>query len=444
MATKTFKDIAKDVTGGNPSYKGYTSYQDLMNSDRNHVYLDDDYLAEIEKYKGTRFYDYLLTNPWLAGNQADFSPNFWQGLSEEYFSDFSQRDSYYASLRSQRSQWLSDALEKFRQEDYNSASSQAERERAAGINPDLAGNITPGDAAENDQPMSDIEMPNKPGGSVAEQIGSMSLNFVSQIIGMADSVIGMSRGMNDIVHQELSNNDTARKFVLDTIAGTSFFNSENDLDNMTPGDLANNILKASGKVDYSGYSPRTRKLIQKMFNSYAKDVKSGKSPMAVEALKSELRKRIVDNNSNAAKGASSPLFDEDFNSFIEKIAKAFGDYQLQVIDVEKKELKERSSRADAGIAKNNYDTSYFHGLDAGLASKAFNASNEATSVTEGQTAKIEGLWDKIYDICVNSDSWYGTLGLVLIPFFRSMIQNTSVGIGRYGKAGKFGFTGINF
>lgn len=251
---------------------------------------------------------------------------------------------------------------------------------------------------------------------------------------MAQSFQSLKLGNLELESKEISNNESARDFVINQIAGTSFFNSENDLDHMTPGDLANNIISSSYHVDYSAYSPRVRKMIKSMFNRYAKDVRSGRSPMAVESFKSELRNKIASNNRSAAGIAGSPVFDEDFMEMIRKVADSVG----------KAEYKAQMAEYSARGAKAGYDSKYFHALNPEEQAAGENASASAKKVTQSQTAIIEGMWNDIYKICKESDSWYGTIGLVLIPFLRSMVSNMSVGAGRYGKDGKFGFTGINF
>ena len=117
-------------------------------------YYDDDYLKEIEQYKDKDWYSQLLNNPWLAGNQKQFSPNFWQSIAEA-FGDTSARDRYNAELTSNRSQWLSEFLERMRQQDYNESSigKEIQLERAAGLNPDLTGVNGSLSASENDQPI---------------------------------------------------------------------------------------------------------------------------------------------------------------------------------------------------------------------------------------------------------------------------------------------------
>lgn len=458
MATYTRKDLFNSLPSGERK-AGYDAW--LSNGGASDGYFDDDYLAEIEKYKNTPYYQQLLTNPWLAGNQAKFSPTFFQKVGS-WFGDNSARDRYYSDLQSNRSQWLSEYLDRMRQQEYDSPTAQVERERAAGLNPDLNGNITPGSASENDQPLQSVEMPTN---SFVQEIGSMGMQFISQVIGMAQSFQSLKAGNLSLVQQEISANSSARDFVLNQIAGSSFFNSELDLDHIDPADLANNIISASSRVDYSTYSPRTRKLIKSMFGRYAKDVRTGRSPMAVEALKSELRNRIVSNNGSAVKGASSPLFDEDFNKWLRKVAEIFGKAEMAA---ELAELKSRTNKADyessyfhyldpelqastekaelqSRTSKANFDSSYFHTLDPETKATAENSESKARSVLFSQQKISEQLWTDLYTVCDDSNSWYGTLGLIAFPLLRSILSNVSLSAGRFGKNGSnFGVTSLGF
>lgn len=418
-----------------PEIKGVTG-RTLVVPDKNKSrHSDDDYLNSISQYKDKSWYDRLLENPFMASKVDEFSPTFWQEVGENLLGDTSARDNYYAQISSQREQWLSDMLQQLHQQDYDSPVEQVQREKLAGLNPDLNGNITPGSAAENDQPINPVGFPmGSDTGDVVRTIGSTAMSFCTNLVGMAQSFQSLKLGNLDLESKEISNNVSARDFVLNQIAGTSFFNSEIDLDHMSPGDLANNIISSSYKVDYSMYSPRVRKMIKTMFNRYAKDVRSGRSPMAVESFKSELRNKIASNNRSAAGVAGSPVFDEDFMEMIRKVADSVGKAEY------KAQMAEYSSRT----AKAGYDSRYLHALNPEEQAAGENAAASAKKVTQSQTAIIEGMWNDIYKICKESDSWYGTIGLVLIPFLRSMVSNMSIGAGRYGKNAKFGFTGINF
>lgn len=110
-------------------------------------------MASIEQYKDkSDFYNYLLTNPWMRSKQMEFKPTLGQSIAE-IFGDYSASQNYYGDLLSKQNQWFSEAYNKFYEQEYNSAAAQVQREKAAGLNPDINGQVTPGASSENDQPI---------------------------------------------------------------------------------------------------------------------------------------------------------------------------------------------------------------------------------------------------------------------------------------------------
>lgn len=176
---------------------------------------DNAYMEQIEQYKGTPYYEQLANNPWLYSKNAAFSPTFLQGLSESLLGDTSARDAYYGDLKNKQNQFLSEVLNAQHQEEYNSAGAQMQRERAAGLNPDLNGGsgIDAGAAADNDQPFS--ESPTsmfgssdsvKEVGSIILQAVSFGQSFVSGLQALGTQEIDMATKLQPIVSDYLDNN----------------------------------------------------------------------------------------------------------------------------------------------------------------------------------------------------------------------------------------------
>lgn len=187
---------------------------------------DDDYLALIEQYKNNpELYKKLLQNPYMFSKQAPFSPTTLQSIMQG-IGDFSAEDRYYADLQSQQQQWLSEALESFRQQDYNSPAAQVERERAAGINPEIANNVSPGNAAENDQPLqpsSSMDQAN----DTLQAISSIGVNIINTSFDVFQRLQGLrSAGLDNSLKSLALNKtfgDSAKDFLRDTIY--EFFDS---------------------------------------------------------------------------------------------------------------------------------------------------------------------------------------------------------------------------
>lgn len=377
---------------------------EVLNPSKYQAPNDDAYLSQIEQYQNESWYNRLLENPWLFSKQAQFSPNFFQTLAEQ-FNDFSSRDRYYADLQANQQQWLSDMLSQMHGQDYDSAAEQTARLRAAGLNPDLNGNVTAGAAGQNDQPITPA--PSMGDSSTVQDLSTTALGFLSGILNLGSQFENIKGLINSNVHQEISNNDSAMDFITKLIAGQSTFTID-DINSLSDDDFGNEVLQAASKIDYSPYSYPTRKLIKSLFGKVNSKI-NGKSNLLVSTLRSRLRKEYAENQRDAVQASSHPLFDEDFDKFLRDYSKIIGDAEFEL----------QKASLEASTSKSNYDSSYFHNADPVQRAKAENKSYSAQEVTASQTATIEGMWNEVYQLCKDTDSWYGTLGLILIPFLRN-------------------------
>lgn len=158
---------------------------------------DSDYMKMIEKYKGTDYYNYFASNPYLRQNNAEFSPTFLQRLGEDILGDTSARDAYYANLQSQSNQYFAQGIENMRQDAYNSPVAMNARNKAAGINSDLAGGISGvPSAADNDvfAPQG-VEMnPASAGSSAIQSLGSA----ITQAFSFGFSIVQTMQGIRSL------------------------------------------------------------------------------------------------------------------------------------------------------------------------------------------------------------------------------------------------------
>lgn len=117
------------------------------------------YWAAIEKYKDNpEAYAYLSQNPWLIANNP-YSPSLGNQIVD-LFGDNSAEQNYINELMQKSRDYLGQWERGQYEQKYESPVEQVKREEAAGINSALnPGMITPGEAAENDQPFSTTPMP---------------------------------------------------------------------------------------------------------------------------------------------------------------------------------------------------------------------------------------------------------------------------------------------
>lgn len=107
-------------------------------------YDEQEYLDSIEEYRGTEWYDTLANNPYLTDANS-YQANWLEStFAEGLFGDTSRRQNWYNQMARNRDEYKAEVLKQIAAAKHNSTSSQAERDRAAGINPELSGVSTAG------------------------------------------------------------------------------------------------------------------------------------------------------------------------------------------------------------------------------------------------------------------------------------------------------------
>lgn len=341
------------------------------------VYSDSQYLAQIEQYKGSSFYDYLLQNPWMYSKQGPFEPNLGQKIAG-LFNDNSAETNYYNTILSNQQQWLSEALEKFRQQEYNSASSQVERERVAGLNPDLNGGVDAGSASENDQPL--LGHPQFGFDGSLSSIGSFFMNIYSLASGFAKDAISMQSMMNDLTSEDLDINQKIVSATSDFIKGHVSQPSKDSSGNYVFPDLSLDVLDdyASSMFRSRLGRKRFKKEVQSSYNSarslYAKYG-------AISDL--EIAKRGL---ASAIAGNESLGYSYNEPSSFEPLIRV------------SRELTDLSYKIQKYQSK--YTSDYFHSVSGSQAGEAVNSQNKGI-VEENEARSYQRGMDKIINETMN-------------------------------------------
>lgn len=327
---------------------------------------DDAYLASIASHQDKKYYNYLLNNPWMFSKQAEFTPTLFQQIGENLFDDFHARNGYYSTLQSNQQQWLSEALERFRQEEYNSPSSQVDRQRAAGLNPDINGGVDSGSAAENDQPISPVDWPGDGVNplDVVSRIGSFFVKAYSFASGIAkDSLSLKSMNLSNLDKESsifTNIRSAAESFLRDSITTPH----KNDKGEWVFPDLSFDALDSYADGMYK--SSRSRKMfktaVSRAYNS-ARLLSSQWSDIAdAESARTKMADAIGKNLSLGGDSHSSfyndPLItiSEELNSMNLAIQKAQMKFQ--------KDYNENVSGESAADATNKSNQSVSESYDA--------------------------------------------------------------------------------
>lgn len=201
-----------------------TSNKKQKNDDYlNSLWNDDMYLAELERYRNNPWFDEsrYMNNPYLASRIGRYTPDFLTGL----FNYEAGAAEYYDSYKTRAFEELAKIDTMAREEYYNSASQQVARERAAGLNPDLNGNITPGEASQDDN-LTPSDIRNGTGANMAIQTSNAITGVGEAIIRTAFSVVTGLQGIKgvglDNAVKSLDLNEhfrgSARSFIQDGIS----------------------------------------------------------------------------------------------------------------------------------------------------------------------------------------------------------------------------------
>lgn len=377
------------------------------------VWTDDDYMAQIEQYKNEPYYDKLLENPWLFSRNAEFSPNPLQQFVES-FGNTSARDAYYADLQNKQQQWLADTLAQYHQQEYESAPNQALLTKQAGINPALAG-LANSPAAENDQPISD-----SPAIGGAEtgiiDIANFGINLVTSIMSFAEGIQSFQANSlaNDRSLLDLHNTafDLVAKELENTISVPDDFNFD-DSDK-----LSELVLDAAGKIDWSPYPKRVRRMMQAYTSSLRRNPVTGQEPAKLTALREELANRIISARVGRAEKQSHTWYDSDISKMAQKIGEITSKYTDEIAELENKARKyaNRSASVEADVAQQTADSRI----------KYENQNYDTEYVNQRETELMESMYKDIYEYCGSKESGFlGKIGLLFIPLLRSFVSNAA-------------------
>lgn len=154
------------------------------------------YMSVAERYKGTEYYDLFMANPYLTFQQ--YSPTVGD-MFASLFGSNAGADRFYQSRIDQGTEYMNKILAQIQAESHNSTSAQVARDRAAGLNPDLTGDVT--SAGQTTPVPEDTTPPEFPtaGAESMQALGSIAstgLSFVNGILGFVQGC--QSIGLNVI------------------------------------------------------------------------------------------------------------------------------------------------------------------------------------------------------------------------------------------------------
>lgn len=205
-----------------------------------------DYLAKIEKYKGTARYEQLLNNPYIQ--YQDYDPTFFEGL----FGSTTGMQNFWNSRQTQALEALGQIQDADYQNNYNSPAQQALRETEAGINPDLAG--VQGEPAADASPAVETAPTTMLDGADGsfEGLATGSINFLQGCIGLYQSLSSLGLLSAQKANAVLGAVSQANDLALSEVAGKKPMFTDND-GNVDYAALSDHLLNPSNKSALQSY-----------------------------------------------------------------------------------------------------------------------------------------------------------------------------------------------
>lgn len=371
---------------------------------------DEWFWTAIEKYKDNpAAYAAVSMNPYLYANNQ-FSPSAKDDIMA-FFGDTSAEDNFYRLNKQAAVNWLADWEKNQYQQYYNSPAEQVKREAAAGINSDLnPGSISPGEAAENDQPFTPTDSPTAGTGfETMQSLASFGLQFVGGVLSFAKQIQDLNVGSFNRVTSELGAGGAAGDLVLNELSRMDLPSLENAANN---GDLTT----VFNPRIFDGYSRKTKKFLQHYISRY----KDGDT-LGYQTLVAELKNRKLRANQDSANIMSSPYFSEDLNEWSTQIME---NYSKFVAAADKFTASSAAGRAEVESTLYNDETNQnIYGEALAQENNARLQSAKSTSESAKYKIEMEKAWNEL-EKSVKGDGkhWYNTIGLVLLNFLRAQVS----------------------
>lgn len=258
--------------------------------------------------------------------------------------------------------WESQHSEQQRQELYNSAQEQVERERDAGINPDLSGDVSAGESAEGLMDNYPFKSSYDAFNESQKQFSDVMMSALQFGMGALQSVFQIKELKTAIDSRELEASDKILGLSEDAIKKFSSLvkdKSYNQIEDVFDGNVNLWVEKEFAPFMFGmpkRYRKRFRDSVAKMLVSdYGKQLRANVTSDTADAVVSALGKQDVVNDIgfDFEKGLLTPM--SDITTRISKAQmSAYEKYNSEMVDLQTKVDEKKLTTEDAEIEAQNY------------------------------------------------------------------------------------------
>lgn len=376
---------------------------------------------EIQKYKDDLYTYEQLMNMYRSYRAQKFSPNAFQDVAE-FFGDNSARTNFenqrIAGLRSE----MQKILESQHTEDVTDPVIQAQKQRDAGLNPDLTGGISAQQAGSIDQSEQAPALINE-GQQVFTQVVQDVMNVVTTGMSFAQNLQALQAGDFQIMSHEFDIYDKAMKGITKQLTY--------DLDERTL-----RIISDPYQLDKDGNRVYSEDEVNEAFTWYEESFWNtfDHNPFMSNRTKRKL-KHMGSNNPKSSftrtqmfnylrdiyKGkqeAVSTMGNPFNNKGFEECIDIFSQY-IQKTQVR---IQELNAQFETDRLSYTEDKKSLGQLAGESDAKAFSAD----SYIKEYNKEVEEMWTNIMDALKKKDTWWSHLLRFLVPIARTSLTNLAL------------------
>lgn len=311
-------------------------------------------------------------NQWNANPYAqyDYRHTGWQ----KFLEGLGFRTNYDAmkeSMAINAQEYERDLLEKAHNEQYDSASAQAARERAAGVNPDLAG-VDSGDSSSMQPDPNAPIAPESSGFDNPIAFGSAVMSGITSLFGLAQSGIGVMQMFADYKSKVLDNDKKKLANSVDALLASSYGygeNFEDDMQRIFGNDKDSMLAKIFGMRGARRYQPAVMALRRSLIGQEEEYKHRTNRGIA--------RTDYYDIQTSPGYSEFSPLMKivrQELSSYSYEVDKLTRQYNIA------KAINDYGEETEVRAYKNKYDSDYYQNMDG---------ARMAQSAMEGAKAGVE-------------------------------------------------------
>lgn len=430
-------------TGSTPASP--SNYYGLLTGDASPATQSASLFGEAPSGYGSMYDQLFAANPY---RKQTYNQSGWQ----KFLSGLGFRtgyDDWLDQTSTQIAEYDAGIMSQIQQDQFNSPAAMAERERAAGMNPDLLGI---GDVAQAAGPTEDANGMIPQQSNDAEQFAGIVSHVSSTVLNLIPTVMSFATQIKQLKGLRIENDMKELSFGSQAIdAATKFF-----IEGVTP----EQYREAFEKNDWTNILDAAKKDAKYLSETFFSDKRARKRfdlayGMHSNSLLAELQKyktydEFEKNRKSLLSQRASRYFsddDETMQSLLSSFLQPIEEYQQKMNDIRlkysDKEGENYGARLDLEGTQIENQQEYENTIDPSQQAAAENAANRATQQEREIFEATNELFANMMNFLKKKDTWWSQLAMAFIGIARAqLLSGMHMSFGRHSQYQVDGDTGV--